>query len=275
MNDSPELKTLADEYDQAVRAGQTRITKAWRFLSGRTRDWLTGSRLYDPHGARSTEADGADPHRIEDFEHALGVLDACVKAMIPRRKAAKGTDIPHAARSEEVVRALEMVLYEPRAHEAIFLRLALHALRQYEMANLLMRLPPKSELSGGSIAWLISKVGLTLVLVLLTPAILAFSLSAVAHGEASVATAGFYFLSLVGWLAWLFKGKDDEPPPDERAWSTWERLGFTGIDGSWTSCGVGASEVLRELLRHGARVPPLAFDLCAALTSASLEAQAH
>lgn len=135
--------SLAKRYDDAVAAGQMEIGERWTSLSEHTKRWLQSSMRYSERG-QFAPADGEQAaDDVERFEYELGSLRLCAKASLPLRGNV-GETIPREALDDYLLTAAAEVLHGHPSRERAFLRTALAAVRQHEMAKLLMRMPANS-----------------------------------------------------------------------------------------------------------------------------------
>lgn len=265
------IEASAASYDESLAVGQRYIRENWNRLCADTRGWFVAEGNYGASGA----APGQDDERsdiVERLEYALGTLKRCVAAKLPQR-VERGAVVPAEALTDDVLSACGDVLHHPCRGESVFLRTALRALRQHEMACLLCRLPARSRgttgLLGGAGQMLFGLFGLLLVLA--SPAMLSAAMVSAVRGDATSTTAALYGLGLTAWAVWASKkpGQDTDASKNERAYSAWLRLGVSLHD-DWVANGAAASCYLEDMLRKGLGFPLIALDLCAALQASTL-----
>lgn len=262
------VESLADSYDAAAEAGARRISKCWKWLSEAMRAQLVQSQRYGTNGAISASASSAFTDDITGFEYEIGVLVLAVEAKIPGRNE-PGAQICGKVLRDDVLSSAANLLYSPLGREAPFLRLAIVAIRNHQIANLLTRLPPlKSESAFIGISRLILYIFGFTGLLFASPAILAFVLSAAARGNQGDAAVGLYALALLGVMWGFAKNSNKERETksiDEQTYFSWSRFDDF-IVGDRTARGVGAKAYFENMLRQGQPVPPVLFDLCETLT---------
>ncbi len=261
MNDIAE--GLADNYNLSQEAGKKEITRSWRALRPETRAWLTSTGHYNDRGTPIQVESGEA--EVEDLEYNFGLMIRCVEAKLPNRTE-KGAPIPSEATNSEIPSALAALIYLPIGQDPVFLRRALLALQRFEMARLLCVLPAQKESSSlqdiGRLAF-----GLfCLVLLLVSPAILAGGLVSAANGDYGDTSAALYALGFIAWMLNILRGlgKDGPGTIDEQTYKAWAALN-PYQSGNWTVGGAGASAYFSEMSRKGLQVPAVAFDLCESL----------
>jgi hypothetical protein len=274
---TPEIDALADRYDVAVRAGQAALSRRWRSLGERTKELLTSAGYYTGSGERKPvelENRNERADSIESLEYNLGVIARCAASTLPDRPL-KGVALPPETNSEQVLTACSELLYLRQWRDAQFFRMALQAVAMSKFADALWRLPVKE--SDWYVATKgIGSVGLLAIYGLLfigSPLLAANTMVAAATGDSVGATVGMYGLGVV-YLLSKFKQrlKGGQPTtPSEKAHEAWAGILYRHYQtGGWLSTGVGAAVYLKGMMDSGVEVPPIAFDLCAALQEATL-----
>ncbi len=261
-------ESLVQDYNNSSEVGRKFIQEYWRSFRQGTRDWLVSSGHYDLYGQAQT-VDAVDiKEAVESLEYDLGVLKLCATVELPTRQQVNST-ISTDALSDAILRTAGDMTYGPRGREPQFLRLALQAIRNHQMAVLLTRLPvietPKYPTL--KLVRVVVTGGLLVLGVLASPAMLAAALTSAAKGDAGGAMVALYGIGFVMLLAGDMKalGKEKPESPDELAYEGWRQLNPFGV-GPWLVNGIGAEAYLENMMRKGASIPPLALDLCALLS---------
>lgn len=252
------MEQLADD---PIAIGRAFLRDNWKYLRRDTKDWLSGSGYYDAHGTSLNSENRDYDREVEWLESEIGVLSRCVEAKLPTRSE-KGAQIPGCAASDDVLEAAGSIIYLPQAQDPAFLRVALRAVKQHQLANLLTRLPPPRDQH----LWTKPIVGLiSLVLVLASPMFLASAIVAGARGDLYAAMLPLYGLGITFFMAqWTRNLANPEARTvDELAYDGWFRLGL--LNRPWLCSGAGAAEYLKQMMREGVLVPLVALDLCEAL----------
>lgn len=252
----------AHRYDEAAAAGQGVIRERWGRLSETTRAVLARSGFYSARGERLKveHSFGDDPRAdTERLEHALGMFKQCISSKVPMRSE-KGAPIPHEALTDDVLLSCEELLYVLDWHDPEFLRLALGAVAAHQQANALKLAGPSSSGTGlGALA--------VAGLLLITP--LALAAGVVAAFEHNVVGAAVAFYVVGGGVLAAVRGQEPGKnlSPAERTHLAWWQ--FRYLQGG-AVVGAGARFQLERMAVDGVNVPPVAFDICAALQHRSL-----
>jgi len=265
--DKTDSDLLTGNYDAFLSAGMGAISRNWSDLSEATRQVLLTSRHFNERGKVQTLDRESGDERIERFGYALGRIQRCASVKLPERSN-WGASIPEEVWSSDVYGACAEILHDALGHETPFLRLALGAIKQHELATLLRRLPaPKRPHLWGHALFL----AICIALVLAAPTLVAIALVSAGHGDVGGTALALYGLGFVLWMVKTLREMSKIAPttPDEAAYFAWSWLGPYG-SGPWTMTGAGAEFYLEKMARQEIRVPPVAVDLCAALKVVTL-----
>lgn len=268
--DNSMVDALAKSYEDSVAAGREFIHQRWREFGQQTEEWLTASGHFNERGKSQILEPAERSDDIERLEFDLGVLQRCVNATLPSRGKTDAL-IPAEALNYEVLSAAASMMYGNRSHEPAFLRFALAAIRMHQMANLLTHLHPEPVLRTLDGVYRLLGAVLALIFVLASPGLVGLAITSAAQGDGSAAALAFYGVALALLFAWYMKNldKDTALTPHEVAYHDWLMLGVgIGVGaGPWLAGGAGTAAYLENMMRKGAKVPPIAFDLCAMLTA--------
>jgi hypothetical protein len=270
------FQPLVDAYDRSQKAGKTVISESWKSLRPETRSWLIQSGYYSECGRAAPELPDDSADVVESLEYHLGTLALCSKALLPRR-AEKNAPISLDAFNDNVPTSVSEILFHPYGLEPYFLRVALHAIRNHEMANLMERLPALAEFSTAKNLGKLAFIGFCILLLLLSPLVVAGALSSAFAGKFGDTAAALYGIGFIAWMLNIAKGLGEEAPDntqagkDAQAYEAWRQLGPYGL-GDWSLLGAGATAYFEEMQRKGLSVPIIAFDVAAALKATTLNA---
>lgn len=248
-----------------VHRGRQFIQLEWKSLAEHTRAWLVASGKYDQAGCRH-EPERTDRHgEVEDLEYHVGVLKLCIDAEFPDRSLHPLNEmaLSHKKLNHRVLSAAGDMLNAAYGTEVIFLRLALEAIQQHQVAHLLID-HPEIRVSGGKLSGLVI---FSMILSCFSPALLAYAIVSAAKGElfeTLLAVYGLAFsLFMLGYSRYIQKGVNK----DYDAYLYWSGLlKHDDYDlGPWLTVGAGTQAYLEHMIRERIRVPPVALDLCSAL----------
>ena len=264
------LDPLADEYEKSVDVGTEFLSRCWRNLGDKTRNFLTASNFLGENGRPLPLDEREKLGEAEDLAYSLGVLQRCVNANLSRGTKKAPSSLPLVALKPEVLVAAGSLMHGYRNQEVEFLRLALMAIRQHQIATTLTRLPTFG-VNGFDFLGLL-KLGLVLLhflFLLLLPAFLGIALVASAKGDEAGAIFACYGIGVAYFLRRWVKNLSAESQlsNDELAYQYWLNLGGGIDDGPWLAGGPGAATYLAGMVRKGVKVPPVAIDLCEMLTA--------
>ncbi|MBO9513041.1 MAG: hypothetical protein J7549_02905 [Variovorax sp.] len=242
---------MTDESSQ--QAGQKFISDHWLHLSSRTRLTLRKAGFYGEKGARNPESErGFGPYeRIRELEAALGRLSNHVEGA----GAALSVD--------EVALACREILYVPEWRDPEFIRLAFRA-----MASQLRdaAAPPIAPIEARRDAARWRARAATALAVAALPLAMAWALVGGWRGQLVEASAGLYAAAVVGAaLAWVVRrqsGTLRSLDLEQQRLQAWERHALMD---DVPVIGAGHRFRLEQLASCGVVVPPIAFDLVAAL----------
>lgn len=254
-------KENAARYEAALTTGRRIVGQRWRAVLPETRSTLVASGYYSPQGVRQDVEyeTGVPEHRVEDLEHALGVLGLCNASRLPL-VTEKGAPISVEAFTDDVLGAAGELLRVRAWHDPDFLRMALYAVIKHQMANALESHSPQPRSSA---AWGCVAALFKLALVVAMPPSLAVGIAAASRQDVGTASLAFYIFGF-GVLAALSahgvapKSKQPVASP----YPQWESL---SVDGGAGIAGAAALERLRALAALGVKVPPVAVDLAETL----------
>ncbi len=261
-----------DYDDSAEKAGQEFIRKNWNRLKPRTTETLISSGYYDNHGNRDQEHFGGG--EVEHLEFNVGLLDRCDHCSLPNRSD-NGAHISKDVYSDDIFGACVDLLYQPLWHDPQFLRLALNAFPKHQMANLLFILPPiKEDKPLFLFIKFLAIVGFGFLLFLITissPYFLGLAFVSAAQGDIESTVFALYVLGSGVWIHFFMKNmtnNESKKSQYEKNYDAWNGL---RSHWGWQSTGSGARFCFHEMAKNGVSVPPLAFDLCAALEASILK----
>lgn len=260
---------LAKTYDDSAAVGRDFIRQCWSLMDAGARAWLVASKHFDEHGRPQQLNYGEGAEDAEQFFYEVGILKRCADSTLPYRSDANGV-IPSEALNGEVLGAAGSLLHSSVGRDPSFLRLALSAIRQREIALLLTRLPALKKdrfpivRAIGIFGFLIF-VGL---LVLASPALLGNAIASAAKGDTDSTVLALYGLAFVALMAGTLRNfsKLTAETLDEKAHAAWIQLHHMTL-GPWQVTGVGTRAYLEKMIGDGILVPPVALDICAALSA--------
>ncbi len=274
-------------YDKSVEAGQKVIRESWRQLTSATQKLFFASGRWSERGQIQKQASEREwgagewdaDDKVKRLEVTLGTLSRCAAAQIPYARNDPKAIVPREAFSDDVLHECIELAADPTWHEPLFLRLALRAICQHEMANLLTRLPVVENQKDPPFAalWAFFKVAgilmvgaTSLVLYLASPLLLGIALVQANKGELGAAAIALYGLGLLWWLHSYSKSKSngDNLSTDEKTYRAWSSLCQWPFQTH--AIGEGALAHLEKMKRDGFDVPHIAFDVCAALRATIL-----
>ena len=268
------LQPLVDAYERAQKAGKGAISQSWKSLRPETRKWLAQSGYYSEQGGAALELPDDSADSVESLEYHLGVLALCSDAVLPGRTE-KNAQIPLDACKNDVPASISEILVHPYGMEPYFLRLALHAIRKHEMANLMERIPVLAESSAAKNIGKLAFSAFCILLTLLSPLVAAGALSSAFAGKFGDTAAALYGIGSIVWMLNIAKAWGQEAPDnsqagnDKKAYQAWLQLGPYGL-GMWSALGAGAFVYFEDMQQKGLRVPIIAFDVAAALKATTL-----
>lgn len=156
--------------------------------------------------------------------------------------------------------------FGPASSEPQFLRLAIEAVRQHQLASSLTRIVPPHNSSPVFKSVLMAALSVcTVIGAFAAPYLFAKALHNVVRGDFDVAVLSCYGLAVpLFCYLWLKNLLDEQKQSvEEIAYRGW--LLLPHMDGYWLSTGDGAEVYLRQMVKKGVTVPPVAFDLLALL----------
>lgn len=274
MNPVPD--EIIKETDPRDLAGQAFIRTRWATIAPATRKLLTHTGYYDQHGKRLQPQDPPPSWipecDIEKLEWAVGSFKQCLAAKLPT-PSEPGALIPAEALSDDVIEACYDILMLPQWHDPEFLRFAILAMATHEEANALTMTPPKNKLS---VAGPFALSMFHFALILLVPYGLATGLVAAMDHELWSAVWGFYLVGVginsgraITTLTFKPPRKaprvqDDLGGHFEYAYNAWQWFRLNREAGV---TGGSAMFHIERMANEGINVPPVALDLCRALSA--------
>ena len=277
---------LAEQYREAVKAGQSTITEFWRRpgLTQKTKAVLVDAGYYSPGGTRKDvestweeNEHGEFKHpdnlmerndAVETLEYNIGVLKLCATSKLPSRYDIN-VEMSRECLTDEVIEASAELVLARQWQDPAFLRLALYGIRAHQMANILTRIPALPRPSGPST---LKAVGYSLLVVIyfssliISPLLLALALAFAAKSMYPETVAAMYGLGLVIWAykagnEWA-SNRSPTPSADELAYETWGNIDRTSLQSwysggqYWAVTGTGAAAYLNAAIQKGIRIPP-------------------
>jgi hypothetical protein len=300
---APHQEKISEYWNNSEKKGQEVVKTYWKGFTQKTRDNFIKSGCYDNNGNRIEPffltsifpcIDDSDENycqqqekqrvlvnEIEELEHHLGVLKLCASCELnsPSETSSAKNNIPDEAFGfGEITNAYEFLLILTKWHEPSLLRLALSAIVKNQKAKFLANLPAETEKTNWGIIIILFLTPflaiLNCLLYLSSPFILSYALVSAFKGNVEDTAYSFYLLGLLVFIKQTGKNiksdldKKNIPTQDRKNYEAWHKLNYA--ETYQFSTGVGAKFVFKKMVKDGIDVPPIVFDLCAALESATL-----
>ncbi len=259
---------LADDA-QTEKYGRELITNSWQSLGKQTTDWLTETGRYDLRGQPLNLENDHPRDDIRRLEYWLGSLEEAAISKLPGW--GEQADLPQCALDARDY--VGLVLGHQYGRELPFLRMAAHALRQRELAHLLINAPAATKPLLP--AWLkatglLTFGGFCILLMLVAPIVIAAALVSAAQGSQGDTAAALYGVGFIAWMLWIANGVGKKKTPADlelQTYLAWQGLNFQA-HGDWLTTGAGLQAFFENMQKNGLPVPLIAFDLCYAMKTA-------
>lgn len=254
----------ADRYEPAVVAGRRFIRDQWGGLRESTKKWICEFRECD----EATYLAANWPvqfGRVEALEYELGVMSLCLRA---EPFFIAGEPMPIEAVTDEVLASAKALVSGRRPIEPLFLQLALNAVIRHQLSSSFLQIPVDegNSVTRAKLAIKLAFLMLERGLYYLRPVMAGIVLVQANQSDLAGVILGGYGVgaSIVASQIcdkWILV---PEVSVSQKAYRHWCAL---EVHGKWLEGGEGAAVYLRQMLNRGVAIPPVAFDLCAALTA--------